>query len=167
MKRWRFIAAALIGLTLLGNAATATAQPAPPGPGNSAAAHACQDGGWQNLVTSTGATFANQDDCVAYAGHGGVLAPKPTATLTIAQSPWSDPRYPGYCAELTTGTGLLPGSTVEYTTQYGSFTGEIPVAADGTYSDASLGRVNIPGVTMYATGTRADGTPIQSNTVTC
>jgi hypothetical protein len=162
MKRLLLVAAAVIGL--FGTAATATAKPAPPGPGNSAAAHACQNGGWQNLVTSTGATFASEDECVAYAAHGGVLAPKPTATLTITQSP--DLRNPGYCDELVTGTGLLPGSHVTFTdVGIGSFSSFGTVAADGTYTSSGL--VNSPGTVMYATATRADGTTITSNTVTC
>lgn len=100
--------------------------------------------------------------------NGNVVAPapQPTATLTIAQSP--DPNFAGSCDEVTTGTGLLPGSTVTYTTPSGSFALDNPVAADGTYSDASYGLlVDNPGTVLYATGTRADGTTITSNTVTC
>jgi len=36
----------------------------------------CKHGGWQNLVSSTGAPFANQGECVDYADNGGVLFPK-------------------------------------------------------------------------------------------
>jgi hypothetical protein len=46
--------------------------------GNSAAALACQNDGWQNLVTSTGQSFTNQGECVAYAAGGGTLQPKLT-----------------------------------------------------------------------------------------
>jgi hypothetical protein len=41
--------------------------------GNSAAAHACQHGGWTNLVRSDGTSFKNQGACVSYAAHGGTL----------------------------------------------------------------------------------------------
>lgn len=39
--------------------------------GNSANAKLCQKGGWRDLVTSTGAGFASERDCVSYAAHGG------------------------------------------------------------------------------------------------
>lgn len=41
--------------------------------GNSTNAHLCQKDGWQTLTTSAGSSFANQDDCVAYAAGGGTL----------------------------------------------------------------------------------------------
>jgi hypothetical protein len=58
-------------------AGPAPAKPAPPGPGNSPAAQACKKGGWQNLVTSTGQTFASEPECTSYAAGGGTLMPKP------------------------------------------------------------------------------------------
>jgi hypothetical protein len=48
------------------------------GGGNSDNAKRCQQGGWQNLVRTDGTGFNNQDECVSYGAHGGVLAPKPT-----------------------------------------------------------------------------------------
>jgi hypothetical protein len=39
--------------------------------GNAANAKLCQKGGWRGLVTSTGADFASERDCVSYAGQGG------------------------------------------------------------------------------------------------
>jgi hypothetical protein len=43
------------------------------GGGNSANAKKCHKNGWQTLVTSTGATFASEEECTSYAAHGGVL----------------------------------------------------------------------------------------------
>jgi hypothetical protein len=48
--------------------------------GNADAAHACQHGGWQNLVRSDGTAFDNQSDCVSYAAQGGTLMPNPACT---------------------------------------------------------------------------------------
>jgi hypothetical protein len=48
--------------------------------GNSDAAHACQQGGWQNLVRQDGTGFKNTGDCVSYAAQGGVLKAKSTCT---------------------------------------------------------------------------------------
>jgi hypothetical protein len=63
---------ALFALTVGVTAASAD------GGGNSADAHLCQNGGWQSLFTSTGATFANQDQCVSYAAQGGTIFTTPS-----------------------------------------------------------------------------------------
>lgn len=44
------------------------------GGGNSAAAHACQKGGYLGLVGSGGETFRNTGECVSFAAHGGTFA---------------------------------------------------------------------------------------------
>ena len=50
--------------------------------GNSAAAKACQKGGWKNWVQADQTPFKNTGDCVSYAAHGGVLtAPKTQSQL--------------------------------------------------------------------------------------
>jgi hypothetical protein len=46
--------------------------------GNSDAAHACQQGGWQNLVRQDGTGFTNTGDCVTYAANGGTLSVRST-----------------------------------------------------------------------------------------
>jgi hypothetical protein len=59
--------------------ATATADQG----GNSADAHACQQGGWVNLQGSDGTQFANQDQCVSFGAQGGTIVPKPSVSLTF------------------------------------------------------------------------------------
>jgi hypothetical protein len=50
--------------------------------GNSAAAKACQKGGWKNWVRADQTPFKNTGDCVSYAARGGVLtAPKTQSQL--------------------------------------------------------------------------------------
>jgi hypothetical protein len=49
------------------------------GGGNSDAANACKQGGWQNVVREDGTGFKNQGDCVSYAAKGGVPKAKPAA----------------------------------------------------------------------------------------
>lgn len=44
------------------------------GGGNSAAAHACQQGGYLALVGSGGETFRNTGECVSFAARGGTFA---------------------------------------------------------------------------------------------
>lgn len=51
------------------------------GGGNSDAANACKQDGWQNLVRQDGTGFKNQGDCVSYAAKGGVPKTKPAAAL--------------------------------------------------------------------------------------
>jgi hypothetical protein len=46
--------------------------------GNSGAAYACQQNGWQDLVRQDGTGFKNTGDCGSYAAQGGVLKAKPT-----------------------------------------------------------------------------------------
>jgi len=47
------------------------------GGGNSDNAKLCQKNGWAGLTHSDGSGFANQDECVSYGAHGGVIALKP------------------------------------------------------------------------------------------
>src|SRR5262249_44407055 len=54
-------------------ALTVGVSPVSAGGGNSDAATACQQGGWQNLMREDGTGFKNDGDCVSYAAHGGKL----------------------------------------------------------------------------------------------
>jgi hypothetical protein len=174
MRRLYFVMLAALGtVTLLATSGTAVASPAPPGPGNSAAAHACQNGGWQDLVTSDGATFANQDECVAYAAHGGVLAPKPptpTGSLSLAFSncsPYTDPTF-DICSATLGGTGAQPGSDI---TWCGSTTGctslGLPVNGAGIFGYIIASVQCIAGDTYYITAPSATGGTLQSDPATC
>jgi len=49
--------------------------------GNSAAAHACQHGGYKNFTRADGTSFKNTGKCVSYAAHGGTLVAKSQAQL--------------------------------------------------------------------------------------
>lgn len=72
---WAVYRAGLMGLGLLAGMVlgAGAAQAGEPNRGNSANAHACQHGGWKQLVREGGSSFANQGECVAYAARGGVL----------------------------------------------------------------------------------------------
>jgi len=48
--------------------------------GNSTNAKLCYKGGWENLSSDTG-SFANQDECVSYAAHGGTFMITITVTF--------------------------------------------------------------------------------------
>ena len=160
-------------------ASGAQAGPADPGPGNSPNAKQCYKGGWQNLVDANGVAFASQDACVAYAAKGGVLSPKPTATLDFTWGACTpnefDYGYPGLleCPGYSiTGSGLKPGAEVTgcivYPESYCSVDGY--VEADGTLPDewAPYSGANCtPGkVNSYTTTTAAGDTISDSDTCT-
>ncbi len=44
--------------------------------GTSANVRSCQNGGWQQLVSSSGASFSSEKACTSYAARGGKLVPK-------------------------------------------------------------------------------------------
>jgi hypothetical protein len=83
----------LVALIALLATATATAAFAKSGGGNSAAAHACQKGGYLGLVGANGETFRNVGACVSFAAHGGkfatgIIVPK-GHTATFDDPTWS------------------------------------------------------------------------------
>lgn len=73
----RLLLVAAVMAVTLGPAAAATAAPAKSPPGNSAAAKACQKGGWKDLATAESPTvpFTGQSTCVSYAARGGTIVP--------------------------------------------------------------------------------------------
>jgi hypothetical protein len=75
--RLRILLVCCAALALSVGLATATA-----GGGNSAAAKACQKGGWKNWVRADHTAFKNDGDCVSYAAQGGTLTPpKPQSQI--------------------------------------------------------------------------------------
>jgi hypothetical protein len=69
----------LVSGLIVAAATAAIAVPLALAGGNSDAAKACQQGGWQNLVRQDGTGFTNTGDCVSYAAQGGVLSTRSTA----------------------------------------------------------------------------------------
>ena len=96
MKKGFAVLAAIAALTISSCYAAGVAFA---GGGNSNAAHACQQGGYANLVggtmslPDTSVTFTNAGQCTSYAAHGGTLwQPVSTTTFKIdATNPeWQD-----------------------------------------------------------------------------
>jgi hypothetical protein len=69
-RRRPLLLAVLVALTVSALVVGVSAAAAATG-GSSANAKLCQNGGWRDLVTSTGAAFASEGDCFSYAAHGG------------------------------------------------------------------------------------------------
>ena len=86
MRRSRpLLLAVLVALTVSVLAVGESAAAAATG-GSWANAKLCQKGGWRDLVTSTGAGFASEADCVFYAAHGGT----PLTRYQYLQSQYQD-----------------------------------------------------------------------------
>ena len=117
--------------------------------GNSAAAHACQQGGYLALVGEGGETFKNTGDCVSFAAHGGkfatgIIVPK-GHTVTF-----NDPTL-NACNNLiygyTTGGAIVAlGSKA-----FGCFDVTDPDATVGPFATAVVLRVSLEDVTCGAT----------------
>ena len=152
---------------------SAHAAPAGPGPGNSPNAKQCYKGGWQNLVDANAVAFAGQDACVAYAAKGGVLSPKPTATLVIEFgmcTTTNDSSILSCPAFSVTGSGLKAGADVVVCDTIQNVCG-VPgvVEADGTLPDEWASNSNagcFVGDVVTVTTLTAAGTKI-SDSGTC
>ncbi len=136
------------GFALVIGVATATA-----GGGNSDAAKACQQGGWQNLVRQDGSGFKNTGDCVSYAAQGGVLMAKPNLTLTgngsATHAPITTAETVVYAGTYTNGSVPAPGATVGLTVFHGDG------CATGTafYTDPSYATTDTSGTYSKESGT--------------
>ncbi len=138
--RITMLAAVLVALS----AGTALA-----GGGNSAAAHACQKGGYLALVGSGGETFSNAGECASFAAQGGTFA---TGIIVPAgASVTFDNPTLSACNALTWGFstsfgGLaLPGKTG------GCFTVTQPDFTTGTFETATVLTVFLTDDTCGAT----------------
>lgn len=98
------MAAALFAATLALSVGAGTAAA---GGGNSDAAKACQQGGWQTMVRQDGTGFKNAGDCVSYAAHGGGLVPTGSHLITFSEFPLGTSITTQYGSEgvIFSGTG--------------------------------------------------------------
>lgn len=149
----------LIGITLLAavlSTATATASLAQGG--NSAAAHACQKGGYLALVGAGGETFANVGECVSFAARGGTFA---TGIIVPAGSTvtFNDPTLSA-CNELLWGYETGGVSVQLGSKPYGCTTTTAADITVGPFATAVVLRVYLTdltceGVTYFSDGDHA------------
>ena len=130
------------------------------GGGNSANAHLCQHGGWQNLYNAaTGAGFSNDGACVSYGAAGGEYSSlKWTATVSGGSVTMS-----------LSGFGLDPGSEWSYNGSYsgpgGTFfavAGLGFVSPDGTISGPSVTAPCGDNLSVSAHATTSGGAPVST-----
>ena len=104
--------------------------------GNSAAAAACQDGGYVDWTDAAGNAFRNTGACVSYAAHGGTLVPvvvDPVNPFSVSYRPSGTS---GFQATVT-GSGLEPDSSVDLFLTWGGTTlssGTSPARAARSHS---------------------------------
>lgn len=139
-----------VSLSMLGAPAALAAPPA--SPGNSAAAKACQNGGFARFQGTNGSRFTDEGGCVRYVAQGGALAPM--AALTFVPDVTA-----GYCDVTLTVTGA-PNTAYYplnvYTVPLGySLYGQVSTDANGFYSSYILPEqsgstifVTLPGVSL-------------------
>lgn len=144
-------------LAMVGVLAMAGTAAAAPG-GISAAAAACEDGGFAAYTRADGTSFNNAGQCVNYAARGGELVQAVSLTIVLTQTSST-----GGIVELQ-GVGLLPGSAVTTDAWYPNGTSLLgvhrgDVEPDGTFYTTlpfSCNHFETAGVN----GTAADGTPV-------
>ena len=86
--------------------------------GNSAAAHACQQGGYLNLFRLDGTGFVNTGDCVSYAAHGGVFVTRVTTVFSNIDL--------SACNDVTIGYEINGVMTDVFRKSYGCFMQLVP-----------------------------------------
>ena len=144
------------------------------GGGNSDAANACKQGGWQNLVRQDGTDFKNQGDCVSYATKGGVLKAKstggsaPVLALTVDGKTSTEVTTTETVLYAGTFTNAMPNATVGLTVFNGfGCTGAVAYnAASYTTTDASGKYSEMSGLTPVA-GLYSSRTNVGSNLSNC
>lgn len=142
MKRFSssiMIALLIAGTLGFGALAGASAQ------GNTAAAKACQKGGWATLAPqeAPSAAFQNQDECVSYGAQGGVpvalVVSNPSITVTMAPAG-------GFCAPSISATGFAPNTTYPYAFSFLDFLddSEHPIGSGDVTAD-DVGEISLGG----------------------
>jgi hypothetical protein len=131
----------------------------------------CKNGGWQNLTTSTGATFHNQGDCVSYAATGGELFPTSSLTFTLSPCVVQAGGLTGRilrCSASIVGSGLMPDGTLDVVCSRPTFVGcgSRPVGTDGTIND-TFTLFCMEGSVVSVDATTAAGNPISAGSAPC
>ncbi len=144
--------------------------------GNSENTKLCQKNGWMGLVSSTGAPFASDGECVAYAAKGGALSPKPAASLLFELGTCFLNQGGTYTCPAATlvGSGLMPGDLVYFCVRFANPTTRdefcfpaVTVEADGTLPDelAVYEEHCTPGDVLTFIAVTAEGTSIRSSDI--
>lgn len=136
----RFIT--LVTIVLISCSAIAlpvAAKPSGDGPGNSANARMCQQGGWQShaRLGSSGIAFNSQGECVSFGAHGGELVALRGFTVS-----WTPIENSQRCLSWVSVTGFEPGTYPLSVSWYvnGSGTLTTTVVYDGTNDSFSAVR---------------------------
>ena len=99
--------------------------------GNSAAAAACQNGGYRDWTDAAHTPFPNTGACVSYAAHGGTLVPVVVEPVNPFSVSYRAAGANGFQATVI-GSGLEPDSSVDVFFTWGSTTLFFGDVADGS-----------------------------------
>jgi len=134
---------ALIALALALLVAPVGAAPAPP-PGNSAAAKACQNGGYAQYIGPDGQPFRTPGECVQFVAQGGTLQ-MPLAPLTLTATVW--PMVPGATVGAVISvllTGYTFGDRICFTFVEAATGAYVPSGNESCYDTSMSGNVYLP-----------------------
>lgn len=110
--------------------------------GNSDAAKACQQGGWQHLYRTDGTGFKNQGDCVSYAAQGGKLMTTTTPQSRLDCEAFGGTIASGTAPVLWTCNGWVNTGMADFAAKDATLLSDC--LADGGTA-LPLGALNIPG----------------------
>ena len=170
--RWHILAASVVVWGALSALVVAGAAAAPPGssPGNAPNVKQCQQGGWEQLMTSEGASFASQQECIRYVAQGSTPLPPTSASLTAVASNCFVFDGGQACELAITGSGLEPFAQVDYCIDDVVPCGDAPIGpgADAVGSVDHLAVASCPaGRSIWVQSTTASGELIASEPQSC
>ena len=114
--------------------ATATA-----GGGNSAAAKACQKGGWKNWVRADHTAFKNEGDCVSYAAKGGVLTSPKSVDQLLCESLGGGYAGPDAFGDLWSCSNVPYADGNEFNAKFDALFNQCYIVEGNTYNFSTTG----------------------------
>ena len=168
--RRHILLASVLAWAALSALAAAGAAAAPPGSGHAPNVKQCKHGGWQQLVTAEGASFASQQECIKYVAHGSTPLPPTPASLTAVASDCFAFDGGQACELAIAGSGLEPGAQVDYCVDDVVPCGDAPIGpgADANGNVDHFAVASCPaGRSIWVQSTSASGELITSEPQPC
>jgi hypothetical protein len=163
LRKWGVVGAlaATAAFPVLAVNGTASAAPG----GNSAAAHACQKGGFATLRGTDGTLFNNVGECVSYAAHGGTLeAIITTGPPSILLGPTTAiDGNSALCNVFVILSNFAPNTTEKGTiTQDEDGTTQVTFTTDanGNFAGIGFSYAKFTGITLTVNGVSSLDTPV-------
>jgi len=170
--RWHIPVASMLVWGALSALVVGGAAAAPPesAPGSAPDVNQCKHGGWEQLTTSDGASFASQQECVRYVAQGSTPLPQTSASLAAVASNCFVFGGGQACELAITGSGLEPFAQVDYCIDDVVPCGDAPIGpgADADGNVDHLAVASCPaGRSIWVQSTTASGELIASEPQPC